>query len=108
MFSCLNVTIVFVDGIYLMVYSEFLPLVGAFWKIITETCVDTVILLYHNFFNFDQNLSVKSMYFCTWAFLMLFKQSEPYLTVLQHCVKFSQHQELLCLKHTIMENQTFS
>lgn len=64
-------------------------------------------LLYFNFFNYDKNLSVKSMYFCTWAFLMLFKQSEPYLTVLQHRVKVSQYQEFLCLKHTIMEKKTF-
>lgn len=38
---------------------------------------------------------------------MLFKQSEPYLTVLQHRVKFTQHQEFLCLKHTIMEKKVF-
>lgn len=53
--------------------------------------------------NYDKNISFKRMYFCSWVFLILLKRSEPFLTVLQHCVMFSQDQEFLRLKHTIME-----
>lgn len=62
-----------------------------------------LLIPYFTLFNYDKNISFKRMYFCTWAFLILFKLYEPFLTVLQHCVKFSQDQEFLRLKHTIME-----